>query len=187
MSLIELPKDLRSELKEPLGPVYTEIDEAVEGRDADTDGDRDPRYITVGDIVTYHFLVEGILPDVSVVDGMTERHEVDEEVVERWLEIPDSLEVENPAGTVTRDLLNGLCQGLESDDSIRVDVDGEEDLATLPVIAKADIGDTVVYGQPGEGMVFVDVTEEKKDEAVSLMRRMDIEDTDEMESLLELG
>ncbi|XGI84466.1 GTP-dependent dephospho-CoA kinase family protein [Halorutilales archaeon Cl-col2-1] len=183
MPLIELPKDLRSELKEPLGPVYTGIDEAVEGRD----GDRDPRFITVGDIVTYHFLVEGILPDVSVVDGMTERHEVDEEIVEKWLEIPNSLEVENPAGTVTRDLLNGLCEGLESDGAIRVDVDGEEDLATLPVIAKADIGDTVVYGQPGEGMVFVDVTEEKKDEAVSLMRRMDIEDTDEMESLLELA
>ena len=143
--------------------------------------------VAVGDIVTYHFLVEGILPDVSVVDGMTERHEVKEEVTEKWLEIPDSLEVENPAGTVTRDLIRGLNEGLEADEAIRVDVDGEEDLATLPVIAKAENGDTVVYGQPDEGMVFVTVTEEKKEEAVSLLRRMDVEDIDEMESLLEVS
>ncbi|MDY7082718.1 MAG: GTP-dependent dephospho-CoA kinase family protein [Halobacteria archaeon] len=172
--LVRLPKELRNELKEPMGPISTEVER----------GKLNGRLITVGDIVTYHFLDGGRVPDVSLVDGKTKRENVDDEIIEKWREIPEAIEVENPAATVTGALIEALHDALESDVDTRIEVIGEEDLATLPAIVVADEGDTVVYGQPDEGMVYVSVDEEAKERALSLLRRMDVRDVDKLETLL---
>ncbi|HMK82220.1 MAG TPA: DUF359 domain-containing protein, partial [Candidatus Bathyarchaeia archaeon] len=56
-------------------------------------------------------------------------------------------------------------------------VDGEEDLLVLVVIAVAPVGSLVVYGQPNEGIVLVNVTLAKKKEVVDLLGRMDTTST----------
>jgi len=48
-------------------------------------------------------------------------------------------------------------------------IDGEEDLLVLPVVQYAPIGSVVYYGQPGEGLVKVVVTKEKKRQVVALV------------------
>lgn len=174
MVLVRLPEEMRGELKEPLGPVFSEVV-----------GDRlKGRVVTIGDIVTYHFLEAGVFPDVAVVDGKTERTDVEEAIVKRWREIPEVARVENKAGTITHGLIEALRQALERDGSGRIEVVGEEDLAALPAIIVADEGDTVVYGQPGEGMVYVEVTEEVRQEVLRLLRRMDVRDLDELDRVL---
>jgi len=65
---------------------------------------------------------------------------------------------------------------LAGDERIKIVVDGEEDLATLPAILYAPLGSAVVYGQPNEGSVLVEVTPEKKKHVMDLMNKMILEE-----------
>ena len=161
--MLSLPERLRSELKEPLGPVVADAETllaAVEGP-----------LVTVGDIVTYHLEEAGRPPDVALFDARTKREPVDDAVGAALAEA--DVRVENPAGTLTADLLVALRDAIDATDPVRIRVDGEEDLAALPAIIAAPEGASVVYGQPGEGMVHVRVTPEARDRSRDLLARMD--------------
>jgi hypothetical protein len=80
--------------------------------------------------------------------------------------------VENPAATLSRDLLVALRDAVRSDDPTTVAVDGEEDLAALPALYCCPEGGSVVYGQPGEGMVLADAAA-NRERARELLARMD--------------
>jgi len=164
MTALVLPEEMRSELKEPMGDVSPDVDEErLTGR-----------VVAVGDMVTYHLLGAGVTPDVAVVDGRTKREDVDDEVIERWKGMGVAARVENEAGAVSRALAEALADVY--DEGGLVEVEGEEDLAVLPAVALASDGDTVVYGQPDEGMVYVDVDTEARDYVLDIMRRMDGDD-----------
>ncbi|MDZ7688242.1 MAG: GTP-dependent dephospho-CoA kinase family protein [Halobacteriales archaeon] len=172
-TLVRLPKEMRGELKEPLGDVVAETDrERLTGR-----------VVAVGDMVTYYLLEAGVTPDVAVVDGKTEREEVDPEVVERWSALPVAARVENAPATVSREVVLALREALADDGVSLVEVEGEEDLVVLPAVVLASDGDTVLYGQPGEGMVYVDVNERTRGRALDLLRRME-GDEDALEDAL---
>ena len=165
--VLELQPALRSELKDPFGPVSTDT-AAVVARAGES-------LVTVGDIVTYHTLGAGHVPDVAFVDERTERAAVDEAV---WAGIdPEAFDrvvtVDNPAGTLTVALLEELADALASDERTLVQVEGEEDLAALAVIATVPEGASVLYGQPGEGVVHVTVDADIRDRVRSLMVQMD--------------
>lgn len=174
MALVRLPDGMRGELKDPLGPVHTDVERDLLGE----------KVVTVGDIVTYHFLEAGVVPDVSVVDGRTEREDAGEDVIRRWRELPEGARVRNEAGTISRELVEAMREALAGDGGVRIEVVGEEDLAVLPAIVLVDPGDTVVYGQPGEGMVYVGVDLEVQEEVLGLLRRMDVRDEEELLGLL---
>lgn len=167
--VVELPEALRGELKDPMGPVFTDPAELL----ARVEG----RLVAVGDIVTYHFERVGVSPDVAVVDGRTKREAVGPEI-RATLDTPARrIAVENPPGTLSADLLDGLRLALETEEETILSVDGEEDLAVLPAILAAEPGASVVYGQPDEGMVHVAVTDQRKAEIAGLIERMDGEPT----------
>jgi uncharacterized protein (UPF0218 family) len=161
--VLSLPERLRSELKEPLGPVVADAETllaAVEGP-----------LVTVGDIVTYHLAEANRPPDVALFDTRTKREPVDDAVGAALAEA--DVRVENPAGTLTADLLVALREAVEAPDPVRIRVDGEEDLAALPAIIAAPEGASVVYGQPDEGMVHVRVTPEARNRSRDVLARMD--------------
>jgi len=177
---VRLPKEMRGDLKEPLGDVVAEVKK----------GRLRGRVIAVGDMVTYHLLEAGVEPDVAVVDGKTEREEVDDEVVNRWSALPVTARVENEPGTVSREVVEALREAIDEGDGhgdghghghgngdgksgCLVEVEGEEDLVVLPAVVLADDGDVVLYGQPGEGMVYVDVDEVTRERALDLLGRME--------------
>ncbi|WP_435123997.1 GTP-dependent dephospho-CoA kinase family protein [Halobaculum sp. D14] len=163
--MLTLPEALRSAFKEPLGAVYTDAEPLL--RDAG-----DP-VVAVGDVVTYHLRVAGRDPDVAVIDGKTKREAVSTEIAAVLDGDDPRIEVENPPATISEAMLDALRDALDRDEPVVVYVDGEEDLATLPAIVAAPDGASVVYGQPDEGMVLVDVDAEARAEARSLLRRMD--------------
>ena len=146
-AVVELPDSLRGELKEPLGPVYTDAGDLLD--------DASGPVVAVGDIVTYHLLSAGRVPEVALVDERTKRSAVDPEVTETIEGFDRRVAVENPPGTLTRGLLDALAEAIEADGTTLVDVDGEEDLAALPAVLAVPSGGSVVYGQPDEGMVLV--------------------------------
>lgn len=161
----ELPEDLRGELKEPLGPVYTDPETML----TEADGP----IVAVGDIVTYHLLEAGRRPDVALVDGKTKREPVEQEILDAIGGFDHQLQVENPAATLTVELLEALVDALERPGSVVITVTGEEDLAALPAVVAAPDGASVVYGQPEEGMVLARVDDDLRARCRDILRRMD--------------
>ncbi|ELZ41412.1 hypothetical protein C471_06023 [Halorubrum saccharovorum DSM 1137] len=174
--MLTLPESLRDAFKEPLGPVTTDADELLAGA-AETRAERvapDAPIIAVGDVVTYHLREAGRVPDVALIDGKTEREAVDA-AIESALSAADArrIAVENPAAALSAELLAALREALSDADPVIIEVTGEEDLAALPAILTAPDGASVVYGQPGEGMVRVPVTPESRAEARELFEALD--------------
>jgi uncharacterized protein (UPF0218 family) len=178
--VVELQAALRPKLKEPMGPVYTDTEELLAAAA--------PPIITVGDMVTYHLLQAGRVPDVALVDGRTERTAVDGDVVASFSGFDHEVTVENPPATLTAALLTELQRAIAraGEATTLVRVDGEEDLATLPALVAAPEGASIVYGQPDEGMVHVEVTHTSTDRARDLLSRMDGE-TRRLWSVLAVG
>lgn len=163
--MLSLPIELREELKDPIGTLFEEPERLVSGAG-------DP-LIAVGDVVTFHLRRAGRNPDVSVIDGLTEREEVADEIAAVLDSDDPRIRVENSAGELTEETLRGLVEAISREESVVVSVDGEEDLATLPAILAAPLGASVVYGQPGVGMVHVSVGAETRAFAREFIERMD--------------
>ncbi|WP_135825018.1 GTP-dependent dephospho-CoA kinase family protein [Halorussus ruber] len=159
---------MRGELKEPMGPIFTDAESLL--------SETGELLVAVGDVVTYHLERAGVTPDVAVVDGLTKREEVEDEVAEgvaRLGATASEVHVENPAGAISREMVRTLRAAIADPEPTVIVVEGEEDLVTLPAIVAAPLGASVVYGQPGEGMVHAKVTDDAKAEMCDLLRRMD--------------
>ncbi len=163
--MLSLPIELRQDLKDPIGQLFEDPEELLAGAGEPL--------IAVGDVVTFHLRQAGRDPDVSVIDGLTEREAVADEIAEVLEGDDPRIRIENPSGELSESLLRGLVEAIARDESVVVFVDGEEDLATLPAIVAAPLGASVVYGQPGVGMVHVTVDAETKAFARDLIQRMD--------------
>lgn len=165
-ALLSLPDSLRGAFKDPMGPVETDPEVLL--------GSVSGPLIAVGDVVSYHFERIGRTPDVAVVDGLTERDTVEPEVADA-LEASSArrLTATNPAATLSEPMVRALREAIESEEPVAVDVDGEEDLVTVPALVLAPEGASVVYGQPGKGMVHVVVDAETRVRARHLLERMD--------------
>ncbi|PSP26039.1 DUF359 domain-containing protein [Halobacteriales archaeon QH_10_67_22] len=179
-TVLELQPELREALKDPFGPISTDTAAvlAVAGSPL----------VTVGDIVTYHVLEAGTVPDVALVDERTKRASVDDEIstTVNDASFTNVRTVVNPPATLTADLLTGLRGAFDETGTTLVRVDGEEDLAALPAIAVAPDGASVLYGQPDEGIVHVTAADDIRERVLSLLDRMD-GDTDRARELLGLG
>ena len=131
----------------------------------------------VGDMTTFFLLEASVVPDLAVVDNKTKRMPVPDEVVKSLMHDGyRTVEVKNPAATLTKELIDQIRESLKGEERVKIVVEGEEDLATLPAILFAPLGSAVVYGQPGEGSVLVRVTPEKKKNIEELMNHMIVEE-----------
>jgi len=131
----------------------------------------------VGDMTAFYLLKASIVPDLAIVDNKTKRMPVPDHIVQSLdHDSYKTIEVENPAATLTSELIDRIKDALSGEGRVKIIVDGEEDLATLPAILYAPLGSAVVYGQPNEGSVLVKVTPDKKTQIVELMKRMIVEE-----------
>ncbi len=163
--MLKLPDEVRPLLKRPLGQLFSSVTTAIEYLQQL----RPTRLIAVGDIVTADLIEAGLKLDVAVVDFVVMRSPVDKKI-RRTIDSFDVkiVRVKNPAGTITQELRAVLD---EAKPPIKIIVDGEEDLATLPAVLSAPLGSVVVYGQPYEGIVIVEVTESKRREFEALLEQ----------------
>jgi GTP-dependent dephospho-CoA kinase len=176
LKLLLLPESMRSLLKEPLGKLCIgNGQECVKAMEADLHAAK--KVAAVGDMTAFYLLEASIVPDLAIVDNKTKRMPVPEHVL-KSLEHDSykTIEVKNPPATLTQDLIDLIKESLNGSERIKIVVDGEEDLATLPAILYAPMGSAVVYGQPNEGSVLVVVTEEKKKQIEDLMKKMIMEE-----------
>ena len=168
----KLTAALRDRLKTPFGKLHRCNSDACL-RDIVKSYRSPPKVIAIGDVTAYHLLRAGIVPDMCIVDDMTMRLPVDHEVRKGTAhESFKDITVKNPAGVVTEELIDAIKNNMDVRNPVRIFVDGEEDLAVIPACEFAPVGSLVLYGQPKEGVVAVEVTLEKKRETLSLREQM---------------
>ena len=157
---LTLPEDLRLKLKEPLGDFLADLGEL-----------KNKTLICVGDQASKDVLAYGLKPKLCVYDGKINRIEVE---IPAEIKNHDALElrVSNQPGTLSNEVFNAVEKALTSETNHKLMVDGEEDLVTLVAIKYASNGSLVLYGQPGEGLVLVEVNDVKKREIDSILDGM---------------
>jgi len=138
---------------------------------------RAKKVAAIGDMTAFYLLKASIVPDLAVVDNKTKRMPVPDHIVTSLdHDSYQTIEVKNSAATLTKELIDLIRDSLNGDQRVKIVVDGEEDLATLPAILYAPLGSVVVYGQPDEGSVLVDVTPEMKMRIDEFMNQMIVEE-----------
>lgn len=164
--MYRLPESLRARFRDPFGPVYPteEIKQRIQPGE---------RVVAIGDMVAQTAIDLGLQPKVIIVDFKTQRGPIDPKSLQTLRGYGQSvLRVKNPAATVTGELFSAVGEALRLSGPVRIEVDGEEDLAGLPVFAQAPDGYVVLYGLPNRGIVLVRMDE--------MMRRMSREFLDQM-------
>lgn len=163
---LRLPERLRDELRAPFGSVVRKVDAAGLRKSAKI-------LITVGDACSYDFARQGVVPDVAIYDYREERRPVGDDVRRALESLPlGRVPVSNPAGTIQAAAWKAIEDALA--DGGKIEVDGEEDMLALPCIAMAPKGSVVVYGQPGQGAVIVNVDANAKKKAEKLLAEMEV-------------
>lgn len=163
-----LPDDLKDTLKGYIGQL---VDEPTLLKLL-----KQEKYIvSIGDKVTYTLLKHGFSPVLCIVDFILERKPYPAEMkacIQAFGKI--HLKIKNPPGTITDELwdaINSVFQNLQTG-PVCIEVEGEEDLASLAAIYLAPPGVTVIYGLPNKGVVVVQATTTHKQKVKEVLDRM---------------
>ena len=152
---MQLPDDLRDQLKNPLGNLISDNDPNKENILKKISVES--IIITVGDRTTENILQLGLKPQIQIIDGLEKRSEC---VVPADDTISTKLSCKNPPGEITKESMQVIKKAFSSEPPVRIIVDGEEDLLVIPVCILAPENSIVMYGQPNEGLVIVQITPE---------------------------
>jgi hypothetical protein len=140
--VFRLRKDLVERFRRPYGPLFDDPKELklflLE--------QRPPKLIAVGDWSTSLLARLGIQPDLSIVDGRIRR----KKVRLRLPRVELLLRARNPPGMVTSEAWNRVKKALASKASVRIRVDGEEDLLVMPCVEFSPLGSIILYGLKGK-------------------------------------
>ena len=166
---LRLPERMRGELVMPFGKLLddrTMIDKAR----------RCKQLVTVGDIVSLRMLENGIVPRTMVYDLSTRRESMTS-LSSALMDVRGKeVLVRNPAGRIMPEMVKAIESSFASKEITKLRVEGEEDLAALVCAAVAPDGTCVAYGMPGKGVVLVNVDDEVRRKARTLISRMEESD-----------
>lgn len=167
-----LPLELRLELKSPIGKLYKnqEVTRELIERLA-----KSAFSVCVGDRTSQRMNELGFSPNLEIIDMKEQRSTRLNPILERKRLTIDAV---NEPGTISVESLKALDLCLERlktdpNTSIRILIDGEEDLLVLPVVAFFPQGSVVFYGQPNQGLVAVSI-DDSRENARRLLSRMGI-------------
>ena len=152
---MQLPDDLRDQLKNPLGNLIS--DSAPNKENIIKEISAESVLITVGDRTTENMLQLGLKPQIQIIDGLEKRNQC---IVPTDDAVNTNLYCRNPPGEITEESIQVIQKAFSSEPPVRITVDGEEDLLVLPVCISAPENSVVMYGQPNEGLVIVYITPE---------------------------
>jgi pantetheine-phosphate adenylyltransferase len=174
-----LPDNLRPELKQPLGVVLH--DDMITRSLAENKG---KILMTVGDMATQTLLDAGVTPTLAIVDYHVERKPYTKHKKQLVKAYKHVEKIVSGPGYISQRTVDTLRTWSQRPTTLLVEISGEEDLVTLPVIMHSPVGSVVYYGQPPtpawacgplvSGMVEVYVTREKKHLVEDLLKRFTI-------------
>jgi uncharacterized protein (UPF0218 family) len=164
----KLPDSLRETLKEPLGFLFNEEELFNYIKESNQ------KIVCVGDLVSYTLISHHFTPIFCIVDNHTKRQDLDVSKVELIHEYGKrKITINNPAGVITYELWDQIETLLKNNDyEVLIEVNGEEDLASLAVILLAPSDVTIIYGMPDKGVVVVPATEHHKEKVKKIIAQM---------------
>jgi GTP-dependent dephospho-CoA kinase len=165
-----LPQKLRDKLKEPIGTLVDEpgLIKLLKNK----------KYIvSIGDRVTFTLLNHGIQPSIAIVDFILERKTYPPEMKQKIQGFGKKhIKIVNPPGFITEQLwktIQSSYENLHKNESVLIEIEGEEDLTSLPAIFLAPRDVTIIYGLPNKGVLVVQPTsayKKKVEEVLDIMR-----------------
>jgi len=164
---LQLPDDLRDQLKTPLGNLISDNDPNKENIIKKISAES--TIITVGDRTTENMLQLGLKPQVQIIDGLEKRNQ---RIVLTDDTVNTNLSCKNPPGEITEESIQVIQKAFSCESPVRITVDGEEDLLVIPVCIHAPENSIVMYGQPNEGLVIIRVTPEIKAKVQKILDSM---------------
>jgi uncharacterized protein (UPF0218 family) len=130
------------------------------------------KVITVGDTTTEKLVGFGHVPYISVTDCKEKRV-----IKASKFEYPVDkiIHLQNKPGELSEQVVmevRKLILGNEySNSKIRIIIDGEEDLVALPFLMYCPNDWVICYGQPNEGLVIVQATEDSRKKAALIFNK----------------
>ena len=164
---MRLPEEFRDKLKIPLGILLLEKDTNKENVLKQISNDS--YIITVGDATTEKMLSLGIVPSLQIVDAREKRAKREPPTS---AQIITNISCDNPAGEITENSIEKIKKAFKSKPPVRIMINGEEDLLVIPVCIFAPENSVVMYGQPNEGLVIVQINEEIRHKAQTILNSM---------------
>ncbi|MBL7169889.1 MAG: GTP-dependent dephospho-CoA kinase family protein [Candidatus Aenigmarchaeota archaeon] len=132
------------------------------------------KLVCVGDVISANTIKAGIKPDIIVFDQKKYRNRVDAKTRRILDNYPGKLvRVKNPPGTITKELWRAIRRVLESKETVKIQVEGEEDLAVAPFVMESDSDTVILYGLMDQGFVLVNVNKDVKEKVKLLLERME--------------
>lgn len=165
-----LPAKLRERLKQPFGILLQGKHPETTLKAKEMILEKMPsKLVAVGDIVTKNLIEVGLIPDICIIDGKTLRS------VNENVNVPNSIQMktQNPAATISAEIWGILKKAYDSDVPIELFIEGEEDLLTMPAILLAPDKSFIIYGQPKQGLVIVEVNNDKRKEVKEILNQME--------------
>lgn len=157
-------------MKSPLGTLISgSFDETMEKLRELVEKEGPPKVISVGDVVSENMAKHRISAHVLIVDNKVMRASIKPISVKT----NQTFRVKNSPGTLSDEAWSTVRKAVNQNQQAKIVVDGEEDLLTLIAVLCAPKNSFVVYGQPGEGIVVVKATEEKKREVQGIVEAME--------------
>ena len=167
ISLLFLPENLRNELKIPLGKLI--LDSSSEKENYIRSVYSEKVVITVGDATSELLIKLGLIPLLHIIDGQEKRMKRSPPLADS---INTELTVKNNPGEISPESFDLIKNIFEQKPPIRLLVDGEEDLLVLPVCLFAPENSVVMYGQPNEGLVIAEITDEVRAKVQKIVNQM---------------
>ncbi|MBI3342276.1 pantetheine-phosphate adenylyltransferase [Candidatus Curtissbacteria bacterium] len=146
---------LRSIFAKPQGKLFSTIDELL-------DSYKEREIVSVGDETSKNLNEIGIKAALYIVDFKIKRLMRFNNLAELGFDTDQKVKVFNPAGDISIELSRAIHDYFTNHFAKVILVDGEEDLAVVPCVLMAPLGTIIIYGQPNEGVVAVEVTEGSK-------------------------
>ncbi len=163
--MYKISKNLRDILNKPIGTLVNEkkLLQVLKN---------EKKIVSIGDSVTYTLLKNGFEPVFCIVDFKTHRGVCEDEIVEKIKSFSKkTIKVDNPPGFITDDLCEVIKIILENIEKgpFLIEIEGEEDLASLIVLFFAPRDVTIIYGLPDKGVLVVKPTKEIKDKVKKVL------------------
>lgn len=165
---MKLPDSLREQLKTPMGVLLPEKD-ATKSNIVNYIS-KNSFVITVGDRTTEKMIGFDLIPSLQIIDSLEKRTKRE---LPKTVDVATDLVCNNPAAEITEQSIKTIQKAFLSETPVRLVVDGEEDLLVIPVCIYAPENSVVLYGQPNEGLVIVQITPEIRNKAQRLLDSME--------------
>ncbi|MEM1574442.1 MAG: DUF359 domain-containing protein [Nitrososphaerota archaeon] len=158
--LFIFPEEIKKELKKPLGKLINKNEKLIS--EIKENINKNNLIIIVGDYTSRILYEKGIYANLYIVDSKIERKPIEKFIINSYIKIY----AYNQAGTISSSAINAIKKAFKliskEDKKVTIYIDGEEDLLTLLAIKFAPKNSVIIYGQPNEGSVIIEATNERK-------------------------